>query len=270
MSARAIDMSAQAGAEPGRFRRTIDMLWVLAVSDLRIRYGRSGMRPLRWLLEPLAALGVYLVLVAILLDRTAEAPGLSLACAIVPFQLVMTSTITAFRAIESRGSIIANMSFPRMLIPLSAVVTESIAFTASLIMIPAMMLVYGIGPTWALLWFPVALAVTVALAAAIAYPASLIGLWYPEFQPFAVSLVRTMFFLAPGLIALDQIPGTASRLLPINPLTGLFETFRDAFLYGQAPAAWQLLLPLAAAALLFAIVIPVYRRDESRLAKLVG
>jgi ABC-type polysaccharide/polyol phosphate export permease len=62
-------------------------------------------------------------------------------------------------------------------------------------------------------------------------------------------MVRTLFFLAPGLVALSEISGVARDLLPLNPLTGLFELYRDALLYGQSPPAWQILYPLAAAAL---------------------
>jgi lipopolysaccharide transport system permease protein len=228
------------------------------------------MRALKWFLDPFAALGVYLVLIALVLDRGGTAVGLSLACAIVPFQLVLTSSINAFRAIELRGSIIANMGFPRMLIPLSSVATESVAFSASLVLLPLMMIVYGVTPNAAILWLPVALAVTVLLSAALAYPSALFGVWYPELQSFAVSFVRTLFFVAPGLVALDQISGTTRELLPLNPLTGLFESFRHALLYGNSPAAWELLSPLAAAALLLAVSLPLYRRNESRLAKLVG
>ena len=51
---------------------------------------------------------------------------------------------------------------------------------------------------------------------------------------------------------------------------GLFESFRAAVLYGHSPAAWELLWPLVAAGLLFAIFLPVYRREQPYLAKLVG
>lgn len=245
------------------------MLTVLAKSDLRIRYGRGGMRALKWFLDPFAALGVYLVLIAFVLDRSGDAAGLSITCAIVPFQLVLTSVINAFRAIQMRGPIIANMGFPRMLIPLSSVATESVAFSASLALLPLMMIAYGVAPTAAIMWLPVALLVTVIFSAALAYPATLFGIWYPELQTFAVSFVRTLFFVAPGLVALDQISGTTRELLPFNPLTGLFESFRHAVLYGNSPAAWEVLSPLAAAALVLAVSLPIYRRDESRLAKLV-
>jgi lipopolysaccharide transport system permease protein len=253
-----------------RLRRAVDVLAELVRSDILIRYGRGRIRALKWLLDPIAALGVYLLLVAFVLDRGGEATGLSLVCAIVPFQLVVASVINSFQAVGLRSSIILNMSFPRGLIPISAVVTESVALTTSLILIPLMMAVYGVGPTTALLWLPLAFAATIVFSVALAYPATLFGIWYPELMPFGVSLVRAMFFLATGLVALEQVSGTARDLLPYNPLTGLFETFRDALLFGQAPAAWQLLVPLGVAALLLCAFYPLYRSEQSHLAKLIG
>ena len=251
-------------------RHRLDVLRVLTISDLRVRYGRGGLRFLRWILDPLAALGVYLLLVSLVLSRTEEAIGLSIACAVVPFTLLMSSVVNALTSVQLRGSILLNMGFPRMLIPVASVSTETVAFTATLVLLPIMMAVYGIVPTIAILWLPVALAVTVVLALSFAYPATLFGVWYPELQPFAISFARAAFFLAPGLVALDEITGTARDLLPFNPLTGLFESFRDALLYGHAPAAWQLLAPLGVAGLILAVTVPLYMREQTRLAKLLG
>lgn len=258
------------GPAGSRLRRTRDLLEVLARSDIRVRYGRGKLRFVKWVADPIAALGVYLLLVALVLDEGSEATGLSLACAIVPFQLLLATVINATSAVNLRGSIILNMRFPRVLIPISAVVTESVAFVATLLLLPAMMAVYGVEPTVAALWLPVAIAVTALLAIAVAYPATLFGIWYPDLQPFVVSIARAAFFLAPGLIALDQVTGTARDLLPFNPLTGLFETYRDALLNGTSPAAWELLAPLAAAALIAAVSLPVYLREQRYLAKLVA
>ena len=265
-------MSAHRAATTGAggARHHLDVLAALARSDMRIRYGRGKVRLLKWVLDPIAALGIYLALVAIVLDRAGADVGLSLACAIVPFQLIITSVLNALQAVLLRGSIILNMSFPRMLIPLSSVATESVAAIASFAILPAMMVVYGVAPTWAALWVPVIFAVTIVLSTALAYPAALFGAWYPEMVPFAVSFLRALFFLAPGIIALDQITGTARDLMPLNPFTGIFEALRHALLYGTSPPAWELLAPLAFALAVLAIAIPVYRREQAELAKLVG
>jgi ABC-type polysaccharide/polyol phosphate export permease len=261
------------GAAPGgvaaRARRTVELLVALAESDMRARYGRGPWRLIKWLLDPFALVGVYLLLVSVVLDRPGEAIGLSLACAVIPFQLVMMTCLNALDSIRSRRSIIANMSFPRELIPASSALTESVVFIASLVLFAVMMIIYGVEPTAATLWLPVVLVVNVALAVAFAYPTALLAIWVPDLRAFVFSFIRTLFFLAPGLVALDEIEGTAQDLVRVNPLTGLFEAYRDALLYGEAPAAWELLFPLAAAVLLVVVFVPIYRREQRHLAKVL-
>jgi ABC-type polysaccharide/polyol phosphate export permease len=249
-------------------RRAVDVVLALVTSDLRLRYGRGIARGIKWLLDPFAAVGVYLLLVAFVLNRPGQAPGLSVACAVVPFQLVMMGIINALGAVHIRQSIIANMAFPRMLLPIASTVTESLAFFASLLLLPAMMVAYGVAPTWAILWLPVLLVATWAFATGWAYPAALLGLWFPQLYTFVLSAVRAFFFLASGLVALNQVHGRAHTLLPLNPLTGLFEAYRAVFLEGHSPAAWQLLYPLGVAAAAFAVFVPIYRREQVHFAKI--
>jgi lipopolysaccharide transport system permease protein len=241
----------------------------LAFANLRARYGRDRLRLLKWLLDPFLLVGVYLVFVALFLDRPGGAPGLSLACAVVPFQVFLMSIATGLNAVREHRSIVLNMSFPRTLIPVATAVTETIGFGASLVLIAVMMAVYGVAPTPAIAWFPLLLTVTLMLSMAGAYLALVFGIWFPELLTFVISLVRALYFVAPGLVALAEIPGDAAELAKINPLTGLFEGFRDIFLYGQSPAAWELLVPAAWALALLAVVLPIYRRESRHLAKVV-
>jgi lipopolysaccharide transport system permease protein len=248
---------------------TRDVLLVLTRSDIKVRYGRGPLRRLKWVADPIAAVGVYLALIALVIDRPGVAPGLSIACAVVPFQLLMATAMNALRAVDLRRSIVANMGFPRLLIPFSSAMTEFVGFTGTLLLLPIMMAVYTIAPTPAVLLLPVMIAVTFALAVAFAYPASLIGVWMPEVNPFVVSAVRTMFFLAPGLVALDEVYGKTHDVLLLNPMTGIFEGYRTILLEGNAPALWHVLVPLGYAIVLLAIFVPVYRREQRHFAKLL-
>jgi lipopolysaccharide transport system permease protein len=252
-----------------RFRDTVDLLISLTASDLRSRYGRGPFVVVRWIVEPFALVGVYLVLLAVVLKKPGHAPGLSLACAIVPFQLIMLAVTNAMTAVNIRRPIITNMRFRRTLIPVSSVLTESSAFAASFGVIILMMAVYAVPPTAALLWLPIVIATTLIFATSFAYPASLFGLWFWELRPFLVSIVRIMFFIGPGLVPLSQASERTREYLRLNPLTGLFESFRDVFFYGRSPAAWQLLYPLAFALFLLAVFVPLYRRDQREFAKVV-
>jgi ABC-type polysaccharide/polyol phosphate export permease len=250
-------------------RQAIEVLLALTESDLRTRYGRGPWQLVKWLADPFALVGIYLLLVTFILRRAGEAPGLSLACAVIPFQLVMMTIINAMGAVHLRGSIIRNMEFDRMLIPVSSALTEAVAFAASFVLFVVMMAIYQVGPKVSLLWLPLAVAVTLLFAVACAYVASLIGLWFRDFRPFVVSFVRAMFFLAPGLVAIREIGGRAQGLVKLNPLTGLFETYRSAVLEGHAPGAWALGFPVAWAVILLAVGLPLYARDQGHLAKVV-
>ena len=249
--------------------RRVDVLYALALSDVRVRYGRSRLRALRWLLDPYLVTGVYLVMVTFVLDRPGRAVGLSIACALVPFQLIVATIVNSLLAVQARRSVIVNMSFDRDLIPIASVVTESIGFAASLTLLGVMMAAYGVVPTVAVLWLPVVLAANVLVALAAAYPAALIGLWFRESTSFVVSAVRAAFFLAPGFVALEQVRGDTAEWLRANPLSGLFESYRSVLLYGESPAAWELLVPIGIALAVLAACVPLFRREAPHLARLV-
>jgi lipopolysaccharide transport system permease protein len=256
-------------AAAARVARAWNVLAALAESDMRARYGRGRWQLIKWLADPFAVTGIYLLLITFVLDRGGPAPGLSLACAILPFQLVMMSVVNALSAVSSRRAILLNMAFDRKLLPISSVMTESVAAAASLGLIVLMMAVYGVAPTVAIVWLPLVIAVTVIVAVGFAYLAALVGVWFADLRNFAISLIRTLYFVAPGLIPLSEIYGRAHDLLKLNPLTGLFEAFRDVLLYGQRPAAWELLIPLGIALLLLAIFVPIYRSEQRHFAKVV-
>jgi lipopolysaccharide transport system permease protein len=250
-------------------RSSVDLLWALTESDLRFRYGRGPWRFGRWLLEPVALVGVYLFLITFVLDRPGKALGLSLACAVVPFQLVMLTIANAMTTLDARKPILLNMAFKRMLIPISSALTESAGFAASVFLLIFMMAAYGIGPSWNLAWFPLVLLVNLLLAVAAAYAATLFGVWLRELRPFILSFVRTLFFLGPGLVPLEETSEDVRDVLRLNPLTGLFEAYRDVFLNGQRPAAWELLYPLATVVVLLVVFVPIYQAEQRQFVKVI-
>ncbi|MEJ7784964.1 MAG: hypothetical protein WKF96_09185 [Solirubrobacteraceae bacterium] len=237
---------------------------------MRARYGRGPWQLFKWLIDPFALTGVYLAFVVFVLDRPGGAPGLSVACAVVPFQLVIATVITSLDSTRARETIIANMAFPRTYIPAAAAFTESVAFAASSLLLALMMVVYSVAPTEAILWLPLVVMSNIVFAAAIAYPAALFALWLPDLRVFAISLVRTAFFLAPGVIPLSQIGGTAKDVVKLNPLSGLFESYRAVLLEGSAPEAWMLLGPLGFAGVAAVVFVPLYRSEQVHLAKMIG
>ena len=252
------------------WRHHADVALALMTADLRMRYGRGASRVVRWLVDPYALVGVYLLLVTFVLGRPGDAAGLRLACAIVPFQLVIGAVQFSTGALEMRQSAILNMAYERTLIPIATVLTECVAFVASLSLIVVTMAAYGVAPTAAIAWLPVLFLVTVVLALGLAYPATLFGVWFPQLRVFATNGVRALFFLSPGLVALSATPPDSEGALRLNPLTGIFEAYRSVFLLGESPSGGDLLYPSLVGVVLLAVSVPLYRAEQGQLAKVLG
>lgn len=210
------------------------------------------------------------MLVTVVLDRGGRAPGLSLACAVVPFQLVTLAVVNAMSSLALRRSIVTNVAFERLLMPLASTCTEAVAFAAALLLPAGLMIVYGVAPTLALVWLVPAIALTFALAVSWAYAAALFGLHHPELRPLGTSVMRALFFLAPGLVALEEIGDATDGWIQLNPLSGLFELWRHAFLGEGVVEVWMVGVPLASAAVVLAVAVPLYRRDAPHFAKVLG
>lgn len=266
---RALSSAGDPVASGPSWLRRWQVLMALARSDLRIRYGRGSWQFVNWFVTPFVLVGVY-VLLRVILDRSGEAVGLSIACAVVPFQIVLLSATSAMNAVSLREPVLLNRRFDLMLIPPSAVMTEALAFATSFAMFPLMMALYWVGPTLALLWLPVVVAATVLLALGAAWPAALLGVWAPNITVFASQALRILFFAAPGLVALSEVSDSVREWIVFNPLSGLFESFRHVFLYGNAPELSELAYPAAFGAFLMLVFVPLYRREQRHFAKLVS
>jgi hypothetical protein len=163
----------------------------------------------------------------------------------------------------------AAMGFRKALLPISTALTEGAGFVASLTLLALMMAIYGVAPTASIAWIPLVLAVTLVFGIAVAYPVTLIGIWAPDMRGLLLSVVRTAYYLAPGLVTLAAIHGRTNNLVRLNPLTGLFEALRHAVLYRTAPPAWELVYPLVAALLILVVFVPMYAREQKHFAKVL-
>jgi ABC-type polysaccharide/polyol phosphate export permease len=244
-----------------------ELLLTLTALELRTRYGGGRLRILKWLVDPLGFIAIYLVLMAFVLDRPGEARGLTIACAVIPFQLVTRTLGNALSAVRRRRALMSTLRYPRGLVPAISTLTETAGFVVGLALLAVLMGAYRVAPNLAVAWLPLAIGATLLVALALAYLGALLGFWFPGIAPFAGLSMRALFFLASGLVALEETTGAVGHLLKVNPLTGLFEAYRDTLIQGQSPAAWELLYPLGVGLLLLAICVPVYRREQREFAK---
>ncbi|MCA1727569.1 MAG: hypothetical protein LC722_07955, partial [Actinobacteria bacterium] len=256
-------------APTARIARAKEVL--LALTTAEIRQGRelSATGLIKWMIEPLSFMLVYYVLVVVVLRRGTGQEGggafffLFVLCALVPFRYFTGVTNGAMNVVQSYSQALQNRAFPRALLPLMLLFSEAIGLVIGLGLFIPFMIAFRILPTLALLWLPVVVAVLVILCAGPAFLLAIFGLYLPDFRGMLQNLLRAGFFLSTGLFKDKSVPpGPLAVVVHLNPLSGIFDSFRAVIIRGRPPRAVDLLYPLAVGIALLIAGIVVYRWRE--------
>jgi ABC-2 type transport system permease protein len=237
----------------GGFRRALDLLYLIAVTDFRRTYLGTALGYLWSLARPLALFAILLTVFTQafdLGDRVTHYPMLLL-FNIVLFGFFQEATTQAVSSIVTQESVVRKTQFPRLVIPLAVVLTSLFNLAVNLAVVLVFIVVAGISPAWTWLLFPLLLAALVVFTAAMAMMLSAL---YPRFRDTAIIwgvAVTALFYATPVLYPLDIVSEPLRDVLALNPLTPLFELARKWVIDPSAPG------PGAAAGGSLAIVVPV-------------
>lgn len=215
---------------------------VLAARELKSTYEMNVVGFIWWLLEPLSMTAVYFVLINILRRSPSQDPTqfLSILTALLAFKWFTQSIIGSMGVVRANSSLVTDVYFPRALLPLTELVTGLAHFGVGLLTVPVFMLLSHVGPSPALLWLPVVIAVQFLFMLGLAYPLSVWGLNYRNLPTLTANVLRLWFYLSPGLYTLDVVPARFRTLMKFNPLTGIFQGYRGAIIT-HTPPDWTLI-----------------------------
>jgi ABC-type polysaccharide/polyol phosphate export permease len=223
---------------------------------------------LRWALEPLSYMVVYLVLVSAIFNRPRAAYPLFLLAALIPFRFFTETFNRSLVLVMSYRGILTNRSIPREILPLVVLGSNATTFVLSLLILVPFMVGYGLPFTTAFAWLPVIIAILFVLTAGPAYIGAVIGLYFPDFRGVIQNLIRISFFVSSGLVTIKEVPGDDLPLLvQANPLSSVFDSFRAVILLGHGPSRLDLLYPLAVGIGLLLVGWLAYRWRQHAFAK---
>ncbi|MFA5891130.1 MAG: hypothetical protein WDA27_09305 [Actinomycetota bacterium] len=232
------------------YRHYVRELWqrrslirVLAGRELKSSYEMNVVGFAWWLMEPLSLTAVYYFLINVLRGGTStpRAQVLQVLVAVLPYKWLASSLIGSMGVVRANSNLVTDLYFPRALLPITEIAVGLAHFLVGLLVIPLFMIALGIAPSWSILALPLVVFVQSVLILGLAYPMSVWGLNYRNLPGLTVNLLRLWFYLSPGLYTLDSLHVEwARRLMHLNPLTGLFESYRGAVVTGSIPV-WDLL-----------------------------
>lgn len=245
-----------------------DAFLTLVECELKNSQDISAFGVLKWLLDPLAYMGMYFLLVGVMLQRSEFAYPIFILCAVLPWRYVQGVISSGMVLIDSYSRVLVTRNLPRGILPLVVVVTEGVSFVIGLVLLAPIMAYYRIGPSKALLWLPLVMLVLAVVVSGPAYLATLLGLYFPDYRAFSQSVTRIGFLASTALVPLKKVPGDRlPRLIGANPMSGVFDAFRDIFLQARAPQLTHLAYPTVFGLLLAVLGAALYRWREPQFAK---
>ncbi len=248
-----------------------ELLYFLVWRAVKVRYKQTALGVAWAVIQPLFTMAVF----SIVFGRLARLPSDGVPypvfayCALLPWQLF------AFALAESSSSIVANQGlvtkvyFPRLIMPIAAVLVGLADFACSLVVLMGLLLYYGIAPSAAILSLPVWIVLAVLAALAVGIWLSALNVRYRDVRYTVPFLTQVWLYATPVAYAMALVPARWRPLYALNPMVGVVEGFRWALL-GRAGAPVTA-VTMSAVAVLVLLVGGLYyfRRTERTFADLI-
>ena len=255
----------------GGWRRSLDLLYLMSVTEFKQTYFGTVLGYLWSLCRPLMLFGVLLVVFTHLLrfSTVAHYPVLLL-MNIVLFGFFSEATNQAVPSIVANEGIVRKTQFPRLVIPLSIVLTSLFNLSLNMIVVFAFMLGFGITPMWTWLLLPVLVAMLTVFTTAVAM---IVSSLYPRYRDMAIiwSVVSTVLFYAtPVLYPLQKLSGPLQTVVAMNPLTPILELARRWLIDPTAPltgGTLRIAVPVFLYVTVVAAAVLIFRREAPRIAE---
>jgi lipopolysaccharide transport system permease protein len=163
---------------------------------------------------------------------------------------------------------VSKVYFPRLIIPLSSVGAGLVDLAISTGVLLLMMLYFGVGWTWHLLAAPLLLIGVVFTALGVGTLLSALTVAYRDFTHLTPFLVQIWMYITPVIYPVSLVPERWQWLLYLNPMTGLVEAFRSAFL-GKPFDVQGIAVSFGVAIVAFLIGVAYFEKVERRFADII-
>ena len=222
-------------------------------SELREQHFDSFFGQLWLVLNPLLLSAVYFLLIIIIQGSSDVTRYAHLTATLFLFYLVANSLTGGVKSITAGQRLILNTAFPRIMLPISAVVIAVAKFTPTLLVFFIIRTVLGLPFTWEMLWAIPVLLITIFLALGLAITISCINVYFRDISSFLPYLTRTLLYLSPILYEASALKPELLAIEAFNPLFPILDSWSRTLVHGQAPQGSSLLTGLAWAAGVFFI-----------------
>jgi len=246
-----------------------ELLTSLVWRDVRVRYKQTFLGVTWALLVPAFTATVYVIV----FGKFAKFPRGNVAypslviAGVVPMQYFASSLTGSSMSLVANLPLVTKVYFPRVLLPLAAVLVPLVDLVVALPVLIVLMAVYGTWPQGVeIAAAPAFIALALITALGIGFLLSAINVRYRDVPYMIPVFLQVLPLLSGVMYAVNQIPEKWQWLLSVNPMTTVISGWRWAIL-GEVPPNWgQAGIGVAVTVLLFLAGLAVFRSSEPRFA----
>jgi lipopolysaccharide transport system permease protein len=248
-----------------------ELLYFLTWKEVKVRYKQTALGAAWAIIQPFFTMVVF----SIFFGRLANMPSDGVPypifsfTALVPWTLFSNGLTQASNSLVGNSNLLKKVYFPRLAIPVSAILSTAVDFMISLAVLIAMMVYYGIALTANALWVPLFLLLTLITSLGAGLWLSALNVEYRDVRYAVPFLIQFWLFVTPIAYPSSLLSEPWHTLFGLNPMVGVTEGFRWALLNTQS-APWRVTftsLPVAVILLLSGVVY--FRRMEKTFADVV-
>lgn len=260
----------------GGRHRFFELLWLMSVTEFKKTFFGTFLGYLWSLMRPLLLFAVLLLVFTQIFKLGSEVPHyeVQLLFNIVLFGLFQEATGIAVGSVVSQEGIVRKTQFPRLVIPLSVVLTALFTLGLNLIVVFVFMLAFGVTPMWTWLLFPVILLPLLVLSTALAMLLSALNVRFRDVGIIWVVIATALNYGTPIIYPLEFVQGTLKQLLMVNPLTPIFHQADIWMVNPHAESVREAVhgpLPIVIGAVIYVAVcvagVWVFHREAPRIAE---
>jgi lipopolysaccharide transport system permease protein len=248
-----------------------ELLYFLTWRDVKVRYKQTALGAAWAIIQPLFMMLVF----SLFFGRLAKIPSDGIPypiftfCALLPWQLFAHALTESSNSLVANERLITKVYFPRLVVPIAAVLGGLVDFAIAFALLLLMMFYYGIVPTWAIVTLPGFLLLAVMTALGVGLWLSALNVKYRDVRYTINFLIQFWMFATPVAYPSSLVPAKWRALYGLNPMAGVVEGFRWALLGKQEAPGAMLWVSVAVVILILIGGLYYFRRMEQQFADVV-
>ncbi|MBU6427165.1 ABC transporter permease [Patescibacteria group bacterium] len=248
-----------------------ELLYFLTWRDLKVRYKQTFIGAAWAVFQPFMSMVVF----SVFFGGLAKIPSDNVPYPIFVYtgllfwQFFSAALSGTANSLVGNQALITKVYFPRLILPISSVITQLVDFFIAAIIMVGLMIYYGFMPSFTgLLMIPLLLVITFMASVGGGLFLAAINVKYRDVRYVLPYFVQILLFVTP-VIYPASIAGKYSKLLAINPMTGVIQNARAALL-GTAPINWFLLaISFMGCVILLVAGVYMFKKVERYFADIV-